>query len=172
MARHSTSSAGEPDPGTGPTSDGFAEGSPADVTPLPTAPKRRGRPPGSSTKSKPKSTAPTVDQIELIARELKGAHLLLALALQSAHWQLADEEAQILASQVAALVEEYGWDASSRALLWVNLATTLITVYAPRVQLSWQLKASRQAKKDQQVKGNGQREPSLLGPDATDRPPT
>lgn len=87
----------------------------------------RGRPRGSTRKSK-------VD-VKLFSQQLVGAHKLVAVLTQQPIIEIETAEGDQLAKSIGDIIEEYGFSASRRAILWGNLAAVVGIVYGPKFLL-------------------------------------
>jgi hypothetical protein len=111
------------------------------------APRRRGRPPGSTNKSRlgetpvggeaPRSGARKRPQIEYdhaaVARQLKGTHFLIGTACGMPELYLEDDQAAELADAMIAFAREYDFEPDSKTMAMLNLCAAAGFVYVPKV---------------------------------------
>jgi len=88
-------------------------------------PIKRGRPKGTSRRVK---TDP-----KMLAVQLVGAHKLIAIVTQQPIIEIETAEGEQLAKAIADIVDEYGFAASKRAILWGNLVATVGIIYGPKL---------------------------------------
>src|SRR5690349_15268978 len=123
--------------------------------PTVTAPKRRGRPPGSGKKQGgdetpnavpggdstggakrgPKKRGKTFNADDLVnlATQIKGLHVLGAMMTGIPELQLHDKEAEMLAGGVVAVAKEYNLDISGKTGAMIQLAAACAAIYVPRL---------------------------------------
>lgn len=112
----------EPGDGTG---DGGAGGSVAGE------PRKRGRKPGSTNRTRTKETSLSVSGLETL---LLGVHQMGAALLKTSELELDPAEAKSLAQASANVLRHYpSVQMPAQMIDWVALAMALGTVYAPRV---------------------------------------
>lgn len=99
------------------------------------APKRRGRPPGSKNRTREiagqKSTIP-VDR-DAISAILLSAHAMLAGITKIPELEIDVKESQAIADATAKLAEFYDLTADPKIIAWANLCMILGTTYGTRI---------------------------------------
>ncbi len=102
--------------------------------------RKRGRPPGSKTKtasqSAPRQKAPLhLAGIETI---LLSCHSMLAAIVQAPELELAEAEAKALARGIETVAKHYPVELSPKRLAWGNLTLVAGSIYGPRAILLFQ----------------------------------
>ncbi|MGH8710374.1 MAG: hypothetical protein ACREVA_03535 [Burkholderiales bacterium] len=118
---------------------GVPEALEADV-PTPSA-KKRGRPSkdiprgaDANPKSAPKRKRATVaSRIAGLARQLIGAHQMVAMLPGLEVFRIADWEAELLASAMVCVADEYGVVVSGKIAATAQLIVACVVIYGPRV---------------------------------------
>lgn len=125
--------------------------------PPPSEPKRRGRPPGSGKKaagagpsSGPKRTASKrADDISAMAKQIEGLHKFAAIATGIPEAVISSTEAEMLATALNAVAEEYGLSLGGKTGAALQLFGAAAMVYVPRV-LSVKARAEKARKEQEQ----------------------
>lgn len=111
------------------------------------APKRRGRPPGSTGKSKPgtatvlppeKGLAVRNDRAKMF-QQIAGIHQGAALLTGVQVFALNDQEAKMLSDALCDVLDHYGITLGGPAGVWMGLITAAGVVYGPRYMMIKQL---------------------------------
>lgn len=119
----------------------------AESAPAGEAPRKRGRPKGSSTgkSSAEKSPGRKAQDTAALAHQIKGLHSLAAMATGLQIMQISDQEAAMLASGVNAVCEEYGFALTGKTGAALQLFAAAAMVYAPRIMYLQAEKAKQKA---------------------------
>lgn len=149
------------------TTETPAAGTGAAVTPEPqiSAPKRRGRPPGSKNKEaaeggdvKPnavpdgaavsKRGRPAKKKTQAInagdlAKQIQGLHALGAMVTGIQELQLGEQEAEMLAKAVVAVSEQYNLAIDGKTGALIQLAAACTVIYLPRLVVLKKRKAAQ-----------------------------
>lgn len=121
----------------------------------PDAPRKRGRPPGSTNKPRapgaplsetpisanpapgtaPRGRPRKVVQIDagLMAKQLQGLHLVAARATGLQELEISEAEAAMLAESVAAISREYGLSLDGKTGATIQLVAACAMIYLPRL---------------------------------------
>ena len=99
--------------------------------------KRRGRPPGSKSKSPGSGTAqkgiPAYLKPEVIANQLLGVHAIAAKVTGIRELELSAPEAGMLATQISEVASLYDIPVNDKIMAWVGLLSVAVVVYSPRL---------------------------------------
>lgn len=109
----------------------------------------RGRPKGSHNgEAKPKkSTARKTEDVAALAKQIQGIHVMIAMMTGFPEMQINDFEAQMLASSVSGISEQYGLSLDGKTGAAIQLFGACAIIYVPRAM-------SIQAKKKQAQEEN------------------
>lgn len=125
---------------------------------------RRGRPPASekvADAGSPKATAPRTrtarkkaapsDQAvepEMLAKQLQGVHVMVAMITQSPEMQLSDPESIELAKAISGVCAEYNLSLNGKTGAMIQLLGAGAMVYLPRIMAIKQRKAQEKAARE------------------------
>jgi hypothetical protein len=117
---------------------------PATIAPEP-APRQKRK--YTKRAEKPTSVKLDIDG-NALARQILGAHMIIAMALKAPELQLAPEEAQVLSVEVAAVMKEFAFVPNAKVQAVVGLLTVSAGIYAPRFfAMTLRVKATREARR-------------------------
>lgn len=135
---------GEGNQGTGEERGNEGQGpfQPENFAPSETPKKRRGRPPGSGSRTKAETDVHL--NIADTANEIEGAYEILAALTQNKAFSIGSAKAEMLARAIGDVAQYYNLQASGKTLATVKLIGVLGLVNAPIImQLAEQAKANR-----------------------------
>lgn len=117
-----------------------------------TAPKRRGRPPGSKNGDKgeapQKSASRQKKDTEDLAHQIVGLHALAAMATGLQELVISETEGSMLANGLNAVAQEYGLSFTGKTGAAIQLFGALGMVYVPRLFMIKQRMESERQKRE------------------------
>lgn len=102
-------------------------------------PRKRGRPAGSasaaSTSRPKKSQSRKAEDVDALAKQIQGIHVLASMATGLPELGISEVEAKMLANGITAVTEEYGFAIDGKAGAALQLFGAAAMVYVPRFMM-------------------------------------
>lgn len=74
--------------------------------------------------------------LDSLAKQIQGAHALVAIYTKNSLWNIDADESQKLAVATAGVLQHYQMEFNPVVMAWLNLAVVGATIYGPRIALS------------------------------------
>jgi hypothetical protein len=108
------------------------------------APRKRGRPAGSGTKSAPKEKA-TASSIKGIEKLLYSLHIGVSSLTGIDELKIDKEESALMSEALAEVASHYNVAVDPKVLAWLGFAGVMGTIYGPRIG-AWKMRRSAEKK--------------------------